>query len=987
MSRLRIGYVNVRGLSRDSWEACHRLLNHTFDYLFVAETWFVNHQIYCRDRRLIASTPPSPKTLQGRRRGGIYLLGSHHARSMVDHIETTEFSITFRRGKRVVTGVYFPPTTLEIGDLAQLLQRIRYSTVILGDINTRFRDPEHQSGEPGPPERILIFNRFLSTTAYRHLKPERSSLKLTTDHCFVQHDQTGRLQLLDNIAQKMDTDHKYTLSLTLGTDSKGLAVEEIKRFRVHRIVRPDMREKMGVLVEGQMSPFDKEDGVDIMNTKLVRLCQWIQERTIGLADAMRNHRVPQRSHVAREQTFRASIRLYKQATQGSKENEVIFPTPEAQSQGRDAASEILGIFKQRWQGRPFRCKDQRRSGGGGWTEEQVVAEITRQDSDKSCGADGIHIRFLKAMKDTRVVSWLLQLYNKCLSQGVTPRSWNRSEIYLLTKDVNKRRDANNVRPISIICIFRKVFERLLLLQYQGQAWARLHLAQAGFRRSYSTYTNAAIVHALLSSRARSTVVFLDFKSAFDVVEYSRLDAKLAARGCPTVLRSLLQSLMFTHLESRILINGTVTNWFPRSRGVLQGSPLSPWLFNLFVDDLLYEVNEGVSGIPICLFYADDGVIITNSKVDIHQKLRKVEDWTAQNAIFLNPTKCAVLTSLSNLAPLLVYGQEIPQTKSYSYLGFPVTITGIDFQAHVKQRIQAAIGRAHWLGVQSDAWGPAHRLRIYKQFLAPMFEYGAPLVWAWAVENRDAFDQATIGFKTLMGWIAATSESRYLVSANLCGLLTPDRRFQYLRTGYQLILDQMAPASPLRQLIYHANANSSLSSFAFNLRMDLDFLRFKMTSTFQPTVRVALSRFLRGFLRHAIDTESRNSHLTSLIPTRSRQVPGLFLADISFAAPIQTQTILLQYRRGVFMHNCICVCKAVFHRGHETCPSLKISQRLSRTEQEGKERMQLELHLQRLKFTDIDYLINLKRLRDVSLILSHIREQLKQVYKVNQMADL
>jgi retron-type reverse transcriptase len=155
------------------------------------------------------------------------------------------------------------------------------------------------------------------------------------------------------------------------------------------------------------------------------------------------------------------------------------------------------------------------------------------------------------------------------------------------------------------------------------------------------------VHALLASKARSTAVFLDLKSAFDVVDHQRLDTKLAARGCPASLRPLIQSLMFVHLRSRILINGQITGWFSRSCGVHQGSPLSPWLFNLFIDDLLYLVNADITGIPICLFYADDGVIVTNSKTNLEEKLQIVENWTIQNAIFLNPPKCAVITSRSD----------------------------------------------------------------------------------------------------------------------------------------------------------------------------------------------------------------------------------------------------------------------------------------------------------------------------------------------------
>jgi len=138
---LRIGYVNVRGLSRTSWEACNILLNHHFDYLFVAETWFVNHHLYTRDRRFIASTKPTAKNLQGRQRGGIYLLGSHDARSKAERVDITEHSITFRRGKHSFSAVYFPPTSLDVDNLALLLDSLRHSTVILGDINTCFKDP------------------------------------------------------------------------------------------------------------------------------------------------------------------------------------------------------------------------------------------------------------------------------------------------------------------------------------------------------------------------------------------------------------------------------------------------------------------------------------------------------------------------------------------------------------------------------------------------------------------------------------------------------------------------------------------------------------------------------------------------------------------------------------------------------------------------------------------------------------------------------
>lgn len=120
----RVGYVNVRGLSPASWKACCFLLNTTFDYLFIAETWFVGHGIYSQDRRFIASTPLPDKALQGRRSGRIYLLGTQAAKSQIEDSVVTEHAITFTRQKQTITGVYFPPQTLTVEQLQAALDRV-----------------------------------------------------------------------------------------------------------------------------------------------------------------------------------------------------------------------------------------------------------------------------------------------------------------------------------------------------------------------------------------------------------------------------------------------------------------------------------------------------------------------------------------------------------------------------------------------------------------------------------------------------------------------------------------------------------------------------------------------------------------------------------------------------------------------------------------------------------------------------------------------
>jgi len=999
---LRVGYVNVCGLSKESWDACHRLLSTHVDLLFIAETWFVNHKLYTRDRRFIASTTAGAAKIHGRPHGGIYLIGSNHARSQVKTFQATEHTLTFEYGRHVISGVYFPPTTLDTQSMSSLLDSLAASTVIMGDINTRFRDPIHQDREAGPPERLQIFVDFLTRTTFQHMKPSTGTEKLTTDHCFVQPDRRSQLALVNAASVKIRTDHRYILCLTLGHQgAEEMQHQEIRRFRVGQLTNPDQVEALRDLIDRSSSPFAPGDDIDQMNAKLVQFCQEVQRQTIGVAVPFqkRTSRGPDPSRD--EQTARASVRLYKSACRISEENDVIFPTPEAAGRGLDAVTENLASFRERWTGQAFQVPQmvdpQEKEEKGEeevtlWTRVQVVEEIRKQEAEKSCGADGIHMRFLKTVQDTAVTAWLLQLYNRCLVKGKTPRAWNESEIYLLTKDPQKKRDATNLRPISIIGMFRKVFERLLLLRVQRQPWAKLHPAQAGFRRSYSTYSNAAVVHMLLTSKTRSTALFLDFKAAFDVVDHQRLDGKLARRGCPQVVRSLIQSLMFQGLKSRILINGRMTEWFGRSRGVLQGSPLSPWLWNLFVDDLLYQVNRQYPGLPLCLFYADDGVILASRQHDLVKLLRIVEDWSVENAIKLNPPKCGVVTSRTDLPQLAVYGQEIPQREAYTYLGFPVTSAGIDFVRHLSERVKAAVGRAAFLGIESKSWGPAHRLRVYKQFLAPMFEYGAPLVQAWVQEgprNRTAFDHATAGFRELIAWIANTSDQRWALTSNFCGLSPLHARFGRLKTAYQWILERMEMETPLRQTLERAYRGSKSWSFAGCLDKDEDWACFKATSTFEPTVKVALGRYLRTTLFHTLYAEGRGVHLAELVPMESRNAPGLVFADVAFAGPVVAQGQLLQYRRGLFMRDCACVCGpgTQFSRGHEgKCPVLRDLVQLSRSEWQQKREMKAKLSLDGTKFTNIDFLLNTRQVKRVALILEAISKQLRQVHKENQLKE-
>lgn len=384
--------------------------------------------------------------------------------------------------------------------------------------------------------------------------------------------------------------------------------------------------------------------------------------------------------------------------------------------------------------------------------------------------------------------------------------------------------------------------------------------------------------------------------------------------------------------------------------------------------------------------------MTPSKVNVQSLLDKVHQWSLENGIELNVAKCGHVSARFRPEALFLGSQQIPPVQSYTYLGFPVTARGVDFAAHLQKRITAAVNRTKFLSLYSDKWGPAHRLRVYKQYVAPMFEYGAPLVHAWASETRDnlaEFDRSVAGFKDLIAWIAHSSGSRHLVTANLCGLVSPVVRFQQLRTAFQLVLEGISTQNPLRRILDGLGQRSPLLSFAYNLRSDVYWSIFKRTSDLKPDVKKALHRYLRACHRQSLMEEAQEAYLTALVPIESRRVPGLRLADISLTAPMPAQDLLFQYRRGMFMFNFGCTCRegVTFGRSHETCSALPHPVRLTKAEKAKKALMQHTLQLGHGTFTDIDYLLNVGRIHDASHILTTIRDELRRGFSVRQAQAL
>ena len=87
---------------------------------------------------------------------------------------------------------------------------------------------------------------------------------------------------------------------------------------------------------------------------------------------------------------------------------------------------------------------------------------------------------------------------------------------------------------------------------------------------------------------------MDLSKAFDTINHELLMAKLHAYGFSIEALEILLSYLQERWQ-RVKINTTFSSWTQLLQGVPQGSVLGPMLFNIYISDMFFALNE----IDIC----------------------------------------------------------------------------------------------------------------------------------------------------------------------------------------------------------------------------------------------------------------------------------------------------------------------------------------------------------------------------------------------------
>ena len=246
--------------------------------------------------------------------------------------------------------------------------------------------------------------------------------------------------------------------------------------------------------------------------------------------------------------------------------------------------------------------------------------ITNFDSSIASGPDCILVVVLKNC-EPELLYILVKLFNNCLKESCFPDCWKVSSVVPVFKNVGERSNAKNYRPVSLLSVVSKVFEKLVnnrIVDHLEKCGLFSNF-QYGFRSSRSTADLLTVVSDRIArafNRSGATrAVALDIAKAFDRVWHAGLLHKLKSYGISGQIFGLISSFL-SNRRLWVVLHEKSSQENPVNAGVPQGSILGPTLFLLYINDLPDDVICNIA------IYADDTTLYSkcDQASDLWQQL-------------------------------------------------------------------------------------------------------------------------------------------------------------------------------------------------------------------------------------------------------------------------------------------------------------------------------------------------------------------------------
>ena len=424
---------------------------------------------------------------------------------------------------------------------------------------------------------------------------------------------------------------------------------------------------------------------------------------------------------------------------------------------------------------------------GDFTIKELFAATRKLKLHKAPGEDNITAEWIKKLLPydsdgdngdfpSRMAQVMWKLLNAIWREGHIPSCWRRTSLVTILKKGDPL-EMDNYRGISLLPMPFKLLLIMITTRIEQCLEAKGLLAreQAGFRAAEEC---AGQVAALVETVQRRSIegrptflLFIDLTKAYDTVPHEALFAKMEQLGIRGRMLSFVRAL-YASSEVCLRIPGYEAPAFLLERGLRQGCPISPILFDIFINDiygepghLRFDLGVSIPGVPMLkegrlsgLLFADDLVGMSETTMGIEKQAERISEWCKTWEMGVGIKKCGVMCmawgtesetmKLANVEqnwmmqnPPTINGLQVPVVTEYTYLGVVIT-RGLDFDAMVKGRCKRAEKAMYMiLPLLRDQSVPlALRVSVLRTVVLSTLLYGSEI---WGMDETRCSEAQTI----------------------------------------------------------------------------------------------------------------------------------------------------------------------------------------------------------------------------------------------------